>query len=138
MLRFATLTLLGGVLAVPFLGTTSAIADGKGDSPSVEEIMKKLHGRAGAHKIIGKSLDAPAPDWAAISTQTKIYVTLANDMTNTKVEKGDAKAWDKLCKEYADLAKELDTAVDKKEKSAAKASFIKLKETCDACHENHR
>ena len=137
MLRIVALSVCGGLLAALVLvGPTPVIADGK--DLDTETIMKKLNGKTGTHKVVGKALDAGTPDWAALSTQTKTYAELAAALCKNKPEKGDQKSWDKLCKEYAEAAADLNKAAGKKDKDAAKTAFGKLKESCDACHENHR
>lgn len=137
MLRFVTLSVAGGLLAtLAFVGPTAVSADGK--DLDIETIMKKLNGKKGTHKVIGKALDASPMDWTALTPQTKTYAELAAALGKNKPEKGDQKSWDMLCKEYAAAAKELDGAAVKKDKDAAKTAFGKLKDSCDNCHENHR
>jgi cytochrome c556 len=134
MLRFAGLCAALGLVAVVMALPVSA--DDK--APSIEEIMKKLHGKTGSHKVVGKSLDAAELDWEAIAKHAKIYADLSASLEKNTPEKGDKKAWDKLAQAYAKDAKALSEAAAKKDKEAAKAVFGRLKESCDACHENHR
>ncbi|HVK14416.1 MAG TPA: cytochrome c [Gemmataceae bacterium] len=134
MLRFAGLCAALGLVAVVM--ALPASADDK--APSIEEIMKKLHGKAGSHKVVGKSLDAAELDWDSIAKHAKIYADLSASLEKNTPEKGDKKAWDKLSQLYAKDAKALSEAAAKKDKEAAKAVFARLKESCDACHENHR
>jgi cytochrome c556 len=134
MLRFAALG--AGLGLVAFSLALPVSADDK--APPIDEIMKKLHGKAGSHKVIGKGLDAAELDWEAIAKHAKIYADLAASLDKNTPEKGDKKAWDKLSQAYAKDAKALADAAAKKDKEAAKAVFGRLKESCDACHENHR
>lgn len=137
MLRFVALSVgIGAIAALAFTSPTQVSADDK--SPSIETIMKKLHGKNGTHKVINKSLDAAAPDWAAISKDAKTYADLAVSLEKTTPEKGAKDSWAKLTKSYTTDAKALAGAAEKKDKDAAKTAFGKLKESCDACHENHR
>ena len=134
MLRFAALC--AGLGLVAFSLAVPVTADDK--APSIEEIMKKLHGKAGSHKVLGKGIDAAELDWEAIGKHAKIYADLAASLDKNTPEKGDKKAWDKLSQAYAKDAKALSEAAAKKDKEAVKAVFGRLKESCDACHENHR
>ena len=60
MLRLAAALIGGCLVAFVLAGSGPASADDK--SPSNEDIMKKLHGKNGSHKLINKALDA-GPDW---------------------------------------------------------------------------
>jgi hypothetical protein len=92
MLRFAALCAALGLVAFSLALPVSA--DEK--APPIDEIMKKLHGKAGSHKVIGKGLDAAELDWEAIAKHAKIYSDLAASLDKNTPEKGDKKAWDKL------------------------------------------
>ena len=135
MLRLAVALLGGCLVAVVLAGSPSVNADDK--QPTNEEIMKKLHGKNGSHKLINKALDA-GPDWDTITKHAKIYADLAALLEKNKPEKGDAGSWKKLSEAYAKDAKALSDAAAKKDTNQVKEVFGKLKESCDACHENHR
>lgn len=105
----------------------------------IEGLMKIVGGgKGGAHKVLKKLLATPTTDWAAVSTETKRYEDAAVKLLATKAEKGDAKSWEKLTKEFAAAAKELNAAAGKKDKKAADAAYGKLTESCEVCHEAHR
>ncbi len=108
------------------------------ETPSIETVMKKLHGKTGSHKVIGKALDAEEVKWDDIVKHAKLYADLSASLEKSTPEKGDKKSWDKLSKEYAKDAKGLSEAAGKKDKDGVKTAFGKLKESCDACHEHHR
>jgi cytochrome c556 len=136
MLRLAA-ALIGGCLVVVVLaGSTPATADDK--NPTNEEIMKKLHGKNGSHKLIDKALKEGTPDWDTVGKHAKIYADLSALLEKNKPEKGDAGSWKKLSQAYAKEAKALSDAAAKKDTEQVKEVFGKLKESCDACHENHR
>ena len=135
MLRLAAAMIGGCLVAFVLAGSTPVSADDK--NPSTEEIMKKLNGKNGSHKLIGKALDA-GPDWDTITKHAKIYADLAALLQKNKPEKGDAASWQKLSQAYAKEAKALSDAAAKKDAEKVKETFVKLKESCDTCHENHR
>jgi cytochrome c556 len=135
MLRLAAALIGGCLVAFVLAGSSPVSADDK--TPSTEDIMKKLHGKNGSHKLINKALDA-GPDWDTITKHAKIYADLAALLEKNKPEKGDAGSWKKLSQAYAKEAKALSDAAAKKDTNQVKEVFGKLKESCDACHENHR
>ena len=129
--------LVGGCLfAFVLAGSTPVSADDS--TPSIEDIMKKLNGKNGSHKLINKALESDPPDWEVIGKHAKIYADLAALLEKNKPEKGDAASWKKLSEAYAKEAKTLSDAAAKKDAEKVKETFVKLKESCDTCHENHR
>jgi cytochrome c556 len=136
MLRLAA-ALIGGCLAVFVLSGPGPVnADDK--TPSIEDIMKKLHGKNGSHKLINKALESDPLDWDVIGKHAKIYADLSALLEKDKPEKGDEAGFKKLAQAYAKDAKELAAAAQKKDKDAVKTVFGRLKESCETCHENHR
>jgi cytochrome c556 len=135
MLRLAAALIGGCLVAFILAGSTPVSADDK--SLSNEEIMKKLHGKNGSHKLINKALDGE-PDWDTIAKHAKLYAELSAQLEKNKPEKGDETSWKKLAHDYAAEAKALSDAAAKKDKDAVKTVFGKLKESCENCHENHR
>ena len=135
MLRLAAALIGGCLVAFVLAGSTPVSADDK--NPTNEEIMKKLHGKNGSHKLINKALDA-GPDWDTITKHAKIYADLSALLEKNKPEKGDEADWKKLSQAYAKDAKALSDAAAKKDANQVKEVFGRLKESCDACHENHR
>ena len=135
MLRLAAALLGGSLVALVLAGSAPVSADDKG--MTTEGIMKKLHGKNGSHKQIIKALDGE-PDWDVITKHAKIYAEITPQLSKNKPEKGDDKSWQTLSKAYAAEAKALSDAAAKKDKEAVKTVFGKLKDSCEACHENHR
>lgn len=135
MLRLAAALIGGCLVAFVLAGSTPVSADDK--NLTNEEIMKKLHGKNGSHKLIGKALEA-GPDWDTITKHAKIYADLAALLPKNKPEKGDSASWQKLSQAYAKEAKALSDAAGKKDANQVKEVFGRLKESCDTCHENHR
>jgi cytochrome c556 len=129
--------LVGGCLfAFVLAGSTPVSADDS--TPSIEDIMKKLNGKNGSHKLINKALESDPPDWEVIGKHAKIYADLAALLEKNKPEKGDEAGWKKLSQAYAKEAKALAEAAQKKDKEKVKTIFGQLKESCETCHENHR
>src|SRR4051812_38896612 len=107
--------------------------------PSIEEIMQKVNKRkSGLHADVGEALKAGTADWDKLKEKTKQYATLAEFLGKNDPPKGAKESWEKLTKKYADDAKALDAAVDKKDKSAATTAWNKLDKECMGCHRQHR
>jgi cytochrome c556 len=136
MLRLAAALIGGCLVAFVLAGSTPVNADDK--TPSIEDIMKKINGKNGSHKLIEKALKEDKPDWDTIGKHAKIYADLSALLEKDKPEKGDVASWKKLSQAYAKDAKELSAAAAKKDTNKAKEVFGKLKDSCEACHEVHR
>jgi cytochrome c556 len=137
MLRLAVALMGGCLVAFILVGSTPVSADDK--NPTNEEIMKKLHGKTGSHKLINKALpESGEPNWEDIAKHAKIYADLSALLEKNKPDKGDESGWKKVAHQYAMDAKALADAAVKKDKDGVKTIFTKLKESCEACHENHR
>jgi cytochrome c556 len=128
--------LVGGCLVAFVLVGAPASADDS--TPSIEDIMKKLNGKNGSHKLINKALETDPLDWDAIGKHAKIYADLAALLEKDKPEKGDEAGFKRLAQAYAKDAKALSDAAQKKDKDQVKTIFGKLKESCETCHEDHR
>jgi hypothetical protein len=113
-------------------------ADGK--VPEVSEIMQKLNkgGKNSFHNNVGKDLKANPVDWPAVQKKTKEYEEYASAMPKNDPPKGDKKSWEKLAKEFATNAKDLNTAAGKMDKDAALAAQGKNGMMCMSCHRAHR
>jgi cytochrome c556 len=104
----------------------------------IDEIMKKINGGKGYHRLLKKTLAGSDVDWAKVQEQCKDYARLAADLGKNKPPVGEAASWKKLCDEYTVDAKALDTAAQKKDLEATKIAWGKLDKSCKACHEAHR
>ncbi|HJZ89430.1 MAG TPA: cytochrome c [Gemmataceae bacterium] len=144
MLRFVAASVCGVVFtaAALFLNSPPAQADAPGDPPPFLKIMEdNFSGKKNIHRALKRAVDADPTDWAEVDKLMKQYGDAAGFIgkhAKSKPEKGDEKSWGKLTAQFAAEAKELQTAVAKKDKEAAKNTLAKLNETCEACHENHR
>lgn len=137
MVRFVALGACAALFTAFFLSQANA------EELGIDKIMKKLYGKQkdgspGTHKAMVAELEGAAPNWDTLSKQGKTFLELAEALAKTKPEKGEAKSWDKLCKEHIDQVKAVNAAVGKKDKEAAKAGLTKIKDSCEACHEHHR
>jgi len=133
MSRYAVKMLVAGLTSFTVLVGAARASD------EIEALMKSITGaKASPHKVLKKLLAAPEADWAAIAPEAKKYEEGAAKLGAMKHEKGDQKSWDKLCKEFAADAKELNAAAGKKDKKATDAAYAKLTESCEVCHEAHR
>lgn len=128
-----TALLSAGLLVVSMYGIA---ADDK--TPDIETVMKKVNGGKGLHKSVAADLKARTIDWAAVAKKTKEYSELASALGKNEPPKGEKKSWDKLTKEYADNAKALNTAAEKKDKSATAAAHAKFMRMCKPCHDTHK
>src|SRR6476620_7375585 len=115
MLRLAAALIGGCLVAVVLAGSTPATADDK--SPTNEEIMKKLHGKNGSHKLIDKALKAGTPDWDTVAKHAKIYADLSALLEKNTPEKGDAGSWKKLSQAYAKEARPCPTRPPRRTRS---------------------
>jgi hypothetical protein len=131
------LTALGlGLLTVLADGTVGA-ADAT--TPSIDTIMKRLNGKNGIQKAaLPAALKASPVDWAGVQKLTKEYADLAGALGKNDPPKGDKMNWEKLTKAYADNAKELHAAAEKKDKDAVQSLHRKFGGMCMNCHRAHR
>jgi cytochrome c556 len=107
--------------------------------PSIEDIMQKVNKKKGGlHTDVDAALKASSVDWDAVAKKTKQYATLAEFLGKNDPPKGSKQSWAKLTKTYADDAKALNAAAEKKDKAAAAAAHRKLSGECMGCHRQHR
>jgi cytochrome c556 len=141
MIRFSMFCLCATLVASTAFVGQSSHADGKGDLPSIEDVMKSFSGKGNVHKLLRKAVDAEKIDWEDAAKLMKKYsdtAVLIGKYGKVKPEKGAQAGWTKLCDEFAKQSKELEAAVGKKDKDASKTMLSKLNDTCEKCHEDHR
>jgi hypothetical protein len=131
-----------GIQAAVFLVGPSLISAGEQQPPPFLKIMEdNFSGKKNVHKAVKKALEADSIDWTEVAKLMKQYGIAAQYVgqhAKTKPEKGDEKSWSKLAVQFSTEAKDLDSAITKKDKDKALGAIEKLHETCEACHENHR
>jgi cytochrome c556 len=136
------LWLLGGMALA--LGMLAVLADGDlfaqggQKTPTPSEIMKKANGKNGLKAALQKGLKANPVDWDATQKQTKEYAELAGALGKNDAPKGDKASWEKLTKAFADNAKDMNTAAEKKDQAGTQAALTKITGSCMACHSQHR
>ncbi|HEY1378137.1 MAG TPA: hypothetical protein VGF55_15150 [Gemmataceae bacterium] len=107
--------------------------------PSIEDIMQKVNKRKGGlHSELGDALKAGKIDWEAVQKNTKEYAAFAEFLGKNDPPKGSKASWERLTKTYADDAKTLHEAAEKKDKTALAAAHKKLSGECMGCHRQHR
>jgi hypothetical protein len=108
-------------------------------SPGIRQIMAKLtKGPNSLTPVIGNELDQDPPPWETIQGQTKEYSQSASELGKYDPPKGAKDSWIKLTAAFAELASELDHAAVAKNKETAKVAHDQLKNSCNACHQEHR
>ncbi len=133
------LAVMLGMVAVLGLGAVGGLAVAQDDAPSIKKVMGKLHGKGkGLLPAVGKSLQAPTPDWPEIKKGSKLIVDLASTITDVEPPKGEKEAYSKLSKAYLASAKDLYEAADAEDAGKAKAAAKKLGGTCKTCHSAHK
>ena len=107
--------------------------------PSIEDIMQKVNKKKGGlHTDVDAALKASSVDWDAVAKKTKQYATLAEFLGKNDPPKGSKQSWAKLTKTYADDAKALNAAAEKKDKTSVTNLHKKLSGECMGCHKVHK
>ncbi len=107
--------------------------------PDIKAIMGKLNkGPRAMTATLRKDLADDEPDWNKVQKDAKEFARLAKMMSKNEPPKGEKESWEKLTKQYAEYAKALSEAADKKDKAAAKAAHGKLSTACKSCHSQHK
>lgn len=108
-------------------------------APGIKQIMIKLaKGPNSLTPVIGKELGENPPPWETIQAQTKEYAQSASEMGKYDPPKGTKESWITLTKAFAGLAADLDRAAAAKNKENARTAHDQLKNSCTACHDEHR
>src|SRR3954454_12369739 len=117
----------------------SSQAGAQAESPTIKDVMNKLHKGANSPLTQLKGdLAAPSPDWDAIQKKTKDFVILGASLAKNDPPKGDKASWKSLSESYFADAKALDDAASAKNKAAAQAAHKKLSASCKSCHGVHK
>jgi cytochrome c556 len=134
MMRLMIATSLLVILAATVLAASS---DDK--TPTIEQVMEKLHKGANSPlSKLKKALTASSPDWKSIQKNTKAFAELGGALPKNEAPKGDQSAYKKLADAYAANAKALDEAAQQEDIASAKAAFRKISVSCKACHNAHK
>ncbi len=121
------------------LGATVLAASSDDKTPTIKQVMDKLH-KGGSSPLakLKKSVAVSSPDWTAIQKLTKDFATFGAALPKNEAPKGDQDHYKKLADAYAVNAKDLDEAAQKEEQASAKAALKKIGTSCNACHKAHR
>jgi hypothetical protein len=112
---------------------------GGGGSPGIRQIMVKLaKGPNALTSVIGNELQQDPPPWDTIQGQAKEYAQSAAELGKYDPPKGAKESWAKLTAAFAESGAELERAAMAKDKEAARLSHDQLKNSCNACHQEHR
>jgi len=110
-----------------------------GGTPSIRQIMGKLtKGPNSLTPVIGKELEADAPDWNTIQPQTDEYAWLATALAQNRPRKGSPESWAKLSAAFGDSADALNKAAKAKNRDAALEAHSQITGSCMGCHRQHR
>src|SRR6516165_4303369 len=111
------LTLATSLLVV--LGATVLAASSDDKTPTIEQVMEKLHkGASSPIAKLKKALTAKSPDWKAIQKSTKLFAEFGPALPKNEAPKGDQSAYKKLAEAYAANAKALDEAAQQEDLDA--------------------
>jgi cytochrome c556 len=125
---------MASVLAVVILA-----AGAEDSSPSIKEIMGKLH--KGTNAPLAKlktALKADMPDWKEVKALSKDFVILGAGLAKNEPPRGDKSAFVQLGDAYYQSAKALDTAAKAEDTAKVRAALNKIGASCKACHAAHK
>ena len=126
-----------GLLLANFGAHRLGAADDK--VPTIEEIMQAVNKRKGGlHSDVGDALKMSKVDWDSVQAKTKQYAAMAEFLGKNDPPKGGKASWEKLTKTYADDAKALNAAAEKKDKTTVTNLHKKLSGECMGCHKVHK
>lgn len=110
-----------------------------GGTPTIRQIMGKLtKGPNSLTPVIGKELEADAPDWNTIQPQTDDYARLAAALAQNKPRKGSPESWATLSAAFGESANALNKAAKAKNRDAALEAHNEITGSCMGCHRQHR
>jgi cytochrome c556 len=108
-------------------------------SPSIKEIMGKLHKGANAPLArLKTALKTDTPDWKEVQDQSKDFVILGAGLARNEPPQGDRSAFVQLADAYYQNAKALDDAAKAENRTKALAALNKIGASCKACHAAHK
>jgi len=99
---------------------------------------KLTKGKDSLTPVIGKELEADAPDWNAIQPQTDEYTRLAAALVKNTPRKGSPESWAKLSADFGASADALNKAAKAKNRDAALDAHSQITGSCMECHRQHR
>ena len=127
------------LLTVAAFAVASVNAQDSGKSPTIKDVMSKLH--KGANSPLAKlkgELKGDSPNWGDVQNLTKDFVTLGKELEKNDPPKGDKESFKVLANRYYADVKVLDDAAQRKDTEAARAAHQRLSTSCKACHTAHK
>lgn len=118
---------------VALLGSYGVATSANRADVEVGEIMKKSFGKGGLKTTFTAAVKGEK--WEDATKIAKELNGHAADLGKAKPPKGDAKSWETQTKKFAESAKTVLTAAEKKDADAAKKAFSF---DCAGCHKAHK
>jgi hypothetical protein len=137
-MKMKTFVLLAGSIVVASASLLAGQGEG-GDTPSIKDVMNKLH--KGAKSPLAQfktALKSESPDWSSLEKSSKDFVILGAALAKNNPPKGEKASWEKLSNLYFEDAKALDNAVKEHDLAAARKAHQRLAASCKACHGAHK
>jgi mono/diheme cytochrome c family protein len=116
-----------------------AVGAGSEDTPTIKDVMDKLH--KGANAPLAKlktALKSDSPDWKNVQDLTKDFVNFGAALAKNEPPRGEKADFDKLANAYLSNAKALDEAAKAEDKAKAKAALDRITASCKTCHAAHK
>jgi cytochrome c553 len=130
---------IAGLAVLAILAGVMSTSVAEEQDVSTKDIMNKAHkGGDSIKSKLEKDLKGDKVDWDEVTKLSKELVSLGEALSKNKPPKGEQESWDKLTKSYAESAKALLAAAEKKEKKDADAAMKKIAGSCGACHKAHK
>jgi cytochrome c556 len=130
---------LASALAVLALSAVASVQGQGQETPTIKQIMAKLHKGANAPLAKAKAaLKGDAPDWKAVQDASKDMVILGALLSKNDPPRGEKADFDKLANTYHENAKALDDAAKAEDKAKSQAALGKIGGLCKSCHSAHK
>jgi cytochrome c556 len=131
------LFVLAGLLALAVIvAGTGVQAEDKDKTPSIKELMQKMHGKKGFRAAVPKEIKDK--DWDTAAKDAKAWFTCAQALTKATPKKGEKEDFTKLATTYCKTVKTLLDACESKDAKKANGALGKIGGTCKSCHDGHR
>jgi cytochrome c556 len=143
--RVAACLAVGGLAVLFSVGATAQDEKKKDDKKkddkkplTTKQVMGKMNGKKGLPAKTNEA--AAAGKWEDAVKSAKEAKAVGEALGKNQPKKGDKESWEKLTKEYAEKAKELLEAAEKKDAmEVKKLSEVWTKnQNCKTCHDSHR
>jgi hypothetical protein len=141
-------TFLALVLLAALLAAGCSSDKGKDTRPTtpneeppskIRQVMKKMNDpKQGLLPAVGAELAADEPPWDKLGGQARDLVRMSDDLGQNDPPKGSKESWQQQTKALADLAAELDRAVQSRDRDKAKTAQENMTRSCKACHREHK